>query len=124
MYKLTHTDSLIRSDGAWVPNTSEAYLAWLTDGNTPEPPDPPPPPGIQQTVSMRQARLALLAEGKLAAVATAIEALPSPEREAALIEWEYSTAVHRHRPFVLALAPAIGLDDAALDALFVAAAAL
>ncbi len=116
-------------DNAFIPadpaNTDyRAYLDWLAAGNTPEPADHPPPPGIPQTVTMRQARLALLAAGKLAAVSAAIGKLPSAEREAAQIEWEYSTEVHRQRPFVLALAPALGLDDAALDALFVAAAAL
>lgn len=72
-------------------------------------------------VTMRQARLALLAAGKLGQIDAAIDSLPSPQKEAARIEWEYSQEVHRQKPLVLDLAPLLGLDDAALDALFVAA---
>lgn len=82
------------------------------------------PSPVPQSVTMRQARLALLAIGKLTAVAVAINSLPSPHKEAAQIEWEYSATVERHRPFVAMLAPALGLSDAALDALFTAAAKL
>lgn len=87
-------------------------------------PEPPAAPACPQSVTMRQARLALLAMGKLAAVTAAINALPSPQREAAQIEWEYSGEVHRDRALVRSLAPALGLDDAALDGLFNAAALL
>lgn len=90
----------------------------LTDG------DPAPityPQDVPQTVTMRQARLALLGAGKLAAVAAAIASLPSPQREAAQIEWDYSSVVERHRQLVATLAPAMGLDDAGVDALFIAA---
>jgi hypothetical protein len=74
-----------------------------------------------QVVSMRQARLALLAAGKLAAVDAAIAALQSPNKETAQIYWEFSTEVHREHPIVLMLAarPELNLDSAALDALFV-----
>lgn len=77
---------------------------------------------IPQEVTMRQARLSLAADGKLAAVDAVIDSLPEPDRTAARIEWEYSGSVRRHQPFVLQLAPAIGLDSAGLDALFIDAA--
>ncbi len=79
---------------------------------------------VPAEVTMRQARLALLAAGKLAAVDAAINALPDPPKTAALIEWEYSNSVRRDSQFVALLGPALGLDAAALDALFVAASKL
>lgn len=88
--------------------------------------DRPVPPvvvvPVPQAVTMRQARLALLAVGKLAAVDAAIDALPSPQKEAARIEWDFAQDIDRHWPLVALLAPAIGLDEAALDALFIDAA--
>ena len=75
-------------------------------------------------VTMRQARLALHGAGKLAAVDAAIDAMPEPQKSAARIEWEYAAEVRRDNDFVAGLAPALGMTDAQVDALFVAAAAL
>lgn len=83
-----------------------------------------PPAPVPQVVTMRQARLALLGAGLLAQVDAAIEALPEPQRSAARIEWDYSSEVHRNRPFVQQLGYALGLNDEQLDALFTQAAAL
>lgn len=79
---------------------------------------------IPQTVTMRQARLALMGAGMLSSVSQAIDALPSPQKEAASIEWEYSQEVHRNRPLVQMLAPALGLTSEQLDQLFITAATL
>lgn len=79
---------------------------------------------IPQSVTMRQARLALLSTGRLADVDTAIAALSEPDKSAAAIEWEYSQTVERNRPFVATLGAALSLDDAALDNLFILAASL
>ena len=85
---------------------------------------PAEPVVVPQEVTMRQARLALHAAGKLSAVNAAIAALPDPPKTAALIEWEYSSTVRRDSQFVTMLGPALGLDSAALDALFIAASKL
>jgi hypothetical protein len=85
---------------------------------------PPMPPVIPQSVTMRQARLALLAQGLLPLIDAAIAAMPSPQKEAAQIEWQYSSTVERNKPLVQALGPALGLTDASLDQLFVTAAGL
>jgi hypothetical protein len=88
---------------------------------------PPPAPvvvPVPSEITMRQARLALLGAGKLAAVAAAIAAMPEPTKSAATIEWEYSNTVQRHNGFVEQLGPAIGLTETQIDDLFIAAAAL
>ena len=79
---------------------------------------------VPTSVTMRQARLALLGAGLLASVDAAIDGLPSPQKEAARIEWEYATEVQRSSGLVPMMGAALGLDDAALDALFTEAAAL
>lgn len=106
----------------------EQELAAAIDkaAENPAAPDLPTPTvaGIPTRVSMRQARLALLGAGKLAAVDAAIDAMPEPQKSAARIEWEYAAEVRRDNDFVAGLAPALGMTDAQVDALFVAAAAL
>jgi hypothetical protein len=76
------------------------------------------------SVTMRQARLALLGAGLLDTVTSTINSLPSTQKEAALIEWEYSQEVHRNKALVAMLAPALGLTDAQIDALFITASKL
>jgi hypothetical protein len=79
---------------------------------------------VPQKVTMRQARLALLAAGLLDDVESAIDALPEPPRKAARIEWEFSSEVYRDRDFVLMLGQSLGLDSDEMDDLFITAAAL
>ena len=45
---------------------------------------------VPQSVTMRQARLALLQAGKLQAVNNAISSMTCPQGESARIEWDYS----------------------------------
>lgn len=101
----------------------EVEVGWLWDGLTFSAP-PAQPPQVPGAVTMRQARLALLGAGMLEQIDTAINALPSPQKEAAKIEWEYSQEVQRHNGFVSVLAPALGLTSAQLDALFLQASQL
>lgn len=82
------------------------------------------PPLVPAIVTMRQARLALLQTGLLDQVAGIIAAMPSPQKEAAQIEWEYSQTVERNRELVAVLAPALGLDGTGTDQLFIEAAKL
>lgn len=94
-------------------------------GGVPVLQEPPPfvAPDVGQ-VTMRQARLALLESGKLDLVAYAIDQLSEPDRTKARIEWEFAQDVRKDWPLIQALAPSIGLDAAALTALFNRAATL
>ena len=96
---------------------------WVVLPERPPLPEPAPP-AVPPSVTMRQARLALLGAGLLASVDAAIDSLPRPQKEAAKIEWEYATEVQRSSGLVPMMVVALGLDDAALDALFIGAAAL
>lgn len=79
---------------------------------------------IPMEVSMRQARLAMLDAGIIASVDTAIAALPSPQKEAAQIEWEYATTVRRDSTLVATLATSLGLTEQQVGNLFTAAGAI
>lgn len=79
---------------------------------------------VPKEVTMRQARRALREAGLLGNVGTAIAALPSPQKEDAQIEWEYSQVVERHRGLVLSIGTALGLTSRQLDDLFTTAATL
>lgn len=98
---------------------------WRFDGQNWQPCEATPiTPAVPSNVTMRQARLALLAAGHLGEVTAAIDQLPEPQKSAAKIEWEYAASVERQSDFVAQMGQALGLDDAQLDALFTAAAAL
>ncbi len=58
------------------------------------------------------------------AVNDAIAKLSSPNKEAAQISWEYNATISRASTLIKNLAPALGLNDAAIDELFKQAAKL
>jgi hypothetical protein len=80
-----------------------------------------PAPGIPQSVTMRQARLALLQGGLLQSITDNIAAGTD---EPMKIEWSYATTVDRDWTSLVALATSMGLTDTQLDDLFVLAATL
>lgn len=79
------------------------------------------PVEITETVPLpdltgRQLRLGLLNIGiKPTDVTTAIEQLPSPEKERAQIEWEYANVFQRDHPLIGVLAAHFGLSKEAVD---------
>jgi hypothetical protein len=74
---------------------------------------------VPKAVTMRQARLALLAAGHLVTVDAALS-----QDTAAKIQWEYATHVYRTEPLVGQMALLLGMSDQQLDELFIAAAKL
>lgn len=87
-------------------------------------PLPSPPPVVPRSVTMRQARLALLQTGKLDVVNSAIAGMPGDAGAAARIEWEFSSTVERDRGHVKQIAIGLGMTDKQLDDLFILAATL
>ena len=82
------------------------------------------PPPVPQSITMRQARLALLNAGLLDDVEAAIITMDEAQRAQTQIEWEYAQTVERDNALVAVLGPMLGLDDAAIDSLFSMAATL
>lgn len=86
---------------------------------------PAPPPAVPASVSMRQGRKALASVGLLKAVDAAISSIADPaQRIDAQIDWEYATEIRRQSPLIASLGPALGLTDAQIDGLFIAAAGI
>jgi hypothetical protein len=131
-----------RSDGALVPvdplNVDfQAYLTWLTAGNTPTPCGAPVV--VPSQVTRRQffqaaaqdglitdaAALALLGAGTMpASLATAIATLPAAEQFGAQMSILGDASFSRANPLIAALGTAMGKASADLDALFTLAASL
>jgi hypothetical protein len=77
-------------------------------------------PSTTDTVTMRQARLALLQQGHYAT----IQAAMSMQSEAAKIEWEYATTVTRDSVLTQAMIAVLGLSATDADDLFILAGGL
>ena len=98
----------------------EPMPAW-TEGLTPCPVvQPVQVQSIPTSLTMAQARIALLDAGLLDTVEAGIAQMP----RAAQIKWEFAATVDRSDSLTQALAAALGLTEPQLDALFVAGAAL
>lgn len=77
---------------------------------------------VPQQVSRRQARQALLLAGLLDQVPAKIALIADEtKRGMAQIEWDDSQVFERHRPLLIEIGTAIGLDAAGLDKLFIEA---
>ena len=121
--EITETNDAWHGDGAVLPKIviGAATIAPVEPGDFA--PEPLPEP-IPQSITMRQARLALLNAGLLDDVEAAIITMDEAQRAQTQIEWEYAQTVERDNALVAALGPKLGLDDAAIDSLFSMAATL
>lgn len=80
-------------------------------------------PVVPVRVDRLQARLALIHAGKWDLIQPAIDAISDPtERAVAQAYFEDAKYWYRNDAFVLMLGPSIGLSNADMDALFIAAA--
>lgn len=107
-----------------VPDDSPVAIGWVqTNGVLTAPPVENPEPAIVSLVVTRaQAKLAMLDAGLLDDVEQVIAGMVGDDARRASIEWNERATFERQSPFLLQMAGLIGLDDAALDALFIDAA--
>lgn len=99
-------------------DVASLYAALAADPNTLE--YVAPPPVVPQSVTPRQVRLVLLAQGLLASV----EAMIAQQDEATRIAWQYASEFRRDDPLLLSLATTLGLTNQQLDDFFIAAAVI
>ena len=86
---------------------------------------PDPKTLIPNSVTIRQAKLALLDADLLDKIDEAIEAIPDAKQKAkAKIEWEYAQTVERDSELTKLIAYNLGLSDEQLDDLFLKASEL
>ena len=83
-------------------------------------PDPDDAPPVPESVTPRQARLALLGAGLLDAVNAAVAAAGTQ----AQIDWDYALEIKRSNPLIASMAAGLGLTSAQIDDLFRTAATL
>jgi len=114
-----------------LPDNSLVGLGWTWSAEAgfvaPAAPEVPviPVPAVPVSVSMRQAKRALLAAGLLDLADQAIAGIADDtERRAAQIDWTSATDVRRDWPLVASIAQALSLTDQQIDQLFVAASQL
>ena len=113
-------ESMPHIGGEWVdvtglpvgPGSRLVSGAWL-----------PALPASQQTITSRQGKRALVAADLYQPALTALNALPEPAKTLAMIDWDAPTW-QRSDQTLAAMAGALGLTDAQLDALFTQAASL
>lgn len=120
MYKLTNLNSIQRlSDNAFIPldegnSDYQNYLAWLAEGNTPEPADPVIEP-IPQVVSKAQGLIAL----EMAGILVSIEAYMQTASRLEQLAWNNIQQFERSSPLLNTLCTNFGLTQEDVDNLFI-----
>lgn len=118
-YHPTQID-MLRADAAELGTDLTEHETLLADWVAAYVPPDPEPIQVPQTVTIRQAKLALLQAGLLDDVDAAV----AQADRATQIEWEYVTEVERSWPTLLTIQAALGLSEQQVDDLFIVAASL
>ena len=105
---------MLRDDAAAFATPLTEYEVLIAEVEAAIVPYVPPPPVIPQSITIRQARLALLGAGLLDTVNAGMAGMG----QSAQIEWEFASEVQRSNPLIGAMAAALGMTDAQLDDLF------
>lgn len=111
-------DDEFELQGTELIETATAGPGWLYDRRQSTFSPPEMTIEVPVSVSMRQARLALLEAGLLPSVEAAI----ADAGGSAQIEWEYATELRRDHSLISQMASGLNLRDADVDQLFVRAA--
>ena len=109
-----------------------ALRDWLVGNEDSDVIEPYVPPTTEELraamppLTSRQLRLGLINNGIMPSqVQTALDAMPSgPDREKALVEWEYASTFDRLHPLIASVGVALGLADEQIDTMWTAAASL
>ena len=101
-------------------NDPKSYLQAVIDGID----LPVVPARVPREIELWQAKSIMSAMGLISQVEAAIAAMPDPQRAVVQCAWSGNARLARRGPTVTALAPALGLTDEQLDAMFLQAAAL
>ncbi len=104
---MDYTNKIV--DGKLVPLTADEIAAFQARDAAYTPPIP--------DISPSQARIALTAAGLRAQVEAAINIASSDIQD----YWHYAGIYQRHHPVIVQMAGVLGLSDAQVDALFIAA---
>lgn len=111
---------MLRADALELGTTLEDYAEYITAIESYYVAPPQEPPVVPQVITMRQAKLVLLANGLLDDVDAAVNQADRATR----IEWEYATEVRRDWPTFMTMQGVLGVTAEQLDALFIQGALL
>lgn len=102
------------------PETQNAGIGWLYDGENFHPPIEITEPKIYPPISARQLRLTLLQNGITSQdVINKINQIPDPiQKEAALIEFEYAIQFERDNPLLNQIGSAFELTEEMIDTMW------